>query len=104
MNVEHDLHRFGLFFVKNVLKNLHDKFLGRVIVIVQQNFVERRTFNLFLGLGDQSVIKISFSPAHGRLARLNLVKSNTLGHGAAILTNVEKALGEELQRAGKRSV
>jgi hypothetical protein len=42
VHVEHDLDSLGMFFVKDILKNLHNELLGCIIVIVQQNFVEGR--------------------------------------------------------------
>jgi hypothetical protein len=64
--MQHNLDRFGLFLVKNVLQNLHDKFFRRVIVIVQQNFIKRRAFDLLFGLGDQPVFVFGFPAAHSR--------------------------------------
>jgi hypothetical protein len=66
--MKHDLDRFGLFFVKNVLQNLHDKFFRRVIVVMQLDLIKRRAFDLLFGLGDQPVFMFGFPAAHGRLA------------------------------------
>ena len=44
MDVEHDLDGLCLFFVENILEDLHNEFLGSIVVIVQQNFVEGRLF------------------------------------------------------------
>jgi len=35
VHVKHDLDRFSLFFMKDILKNLHNKLFGRVIVVVE---------------------------------------------------------------------
>jgi len=37
--VEHDLNRFGLLFMKDILQNLHNEFFSSVIVVVQENFI-----------------------------------------------------------------
>jgi hypothetical protein len=63
MDVEHDLNGLGGFLVKNVLENLHDKFFGGVIVVMQQDFVERWSFELLLGLGDNLMLEF-FPSAH----------------------------------------
>ncbi len=52
VDMEHDLQRFSLLFVKDILQDLHDELLSSVIVVMQQYFIKRRPFDLFLGLGD----------------------------------------------------
>ena len=66
VNMEHDLQRFGLLFVKDILQDLHDKLLSGVIVVMQKNFIEGRAFELFFGLGDQPMFGFAFPAAHDR--------------------------------------
>ena len=44
VNMEHYLDCLGVLLVKNILEHLNDEFLGSIIVIVQQNFVQRGFF------------------------------------------------------------
>jgi len=39
VHVEHDLNRFGLLFMKNILQNLHNELFSSVIVVMQENFI-----------------------------------------------------------------
>jgi len=64
MDMEHDLDSLCVFSMKNVLQDLHYEFLSCVIVIVQQNFIERRFFDLFFGLGDHPMVKFCLLLTH----------------------------------------
>ncbi len=39
VHMEHDLNRFGLFFMKDILQNLHNELFSSVIVVMQENFI-----------------------------------------------------------------
>src|SRR4029078_5001606 len=62
--------------MKNVLQNLHNELFGRVIVIVEQDFIEGRPLDLFFGLGDQAVFKFRISAAHSGPIIITEVKLN----------------------------
>jgi signal-transduction protein with cAMP-binding, CBS, and nucleotidyltransferase domain len=64
--------------VKDILENLHDEFLGGVIIIVEQNLVERRSLEFFFGLGDYLGVKFSFPPTHRLLFPKSRAKFTTL--------------------------
>jgi hypothetical protein len=92
MDMEHDLHRLGLLLVKDILEDLHDELLSGVIVVMQENFIERRPFDLFFGLGDDFVLEFVFPAAHDRpcLPRIE-IESNMPARRAAMLDPAQLA-------------
>ena len=52
VHVEHNLDRFRLLFMKDVLQNLHNELFSSVIVVMQENLIKGRALDLFLGLGN----------------------------------------------------
>src|SRR5574341_741746 len=87
MDMEHDLNGFGLFFVEYILQNPHDELFGGVIVVMEQDFIQGRTLNLFFGLSDQPMFGLGFPAAHDRPFLLsNPYKSNMPPRRVAILS------------------
>jgi hypothetical protein len=71
MDMEHNLDGLSMFFVKDVLENLDDEFLGGVIVIVQQYPIKKGLFELFLCLGDHFMVEFCFPSTHNPITLEN---------------------------------
>ena len=84
MNVQHDLCCFSAGTVENTLQDLDDKLHRGVIVVVQQDLVHSRRFELLLGLNHHTIFGLlKRSIAHGRNIS-SLVTDSCRSHGGTI--------------------